>query len=873
MTAAMLTVTVAAVNDAPTVSIAAVGGGAGWRVAEDGVTAAGELSVASGDAADGRPGDVLTYTVAVSGGGAAAALAVDTGAGSAPQLLVGSGDLVIASGGDGMSAGVVFECASGDAAAVFGTVTIAPAADSYADLTVSVMVEDGGQFGSGGGMQATDAIGLEVVGVNDAPVLVVAAGSVSLTIAEDGATAVGAVAVEAGAGDGADGVAAAALTLAVAASDGAVVVLAPILATSVTGEPASGGGLLSVSALVSAGHITTVAGASGTGSVTLGVESGLIAAAVSMVQIVPAGDYNGDVTVTLVLDDGGSVGISDAGNLGSASGVALSVTRVVVVTVTAVNDAPEVTVVTPDPAVMGSTVACVEDGRSVIGAIAVGVTDAADGMAGTAVLEATVTVEEAGGVAGAEGAVFVGDAGVPGVWSSAGHAGYDLVVGLNNGAGAACGTGAATATAAGGCVVVSGDGTRSVTLAGQEGPLSTVLGALVFVATADFYGVSTVRVSVSDGGNAGSGNVRMTPATLTVTVAAVNDAPTVSIAAVGGGAGWRVAEDGVTAAGALSVASGDAADGLPGDVLTYTVAVSGGGAAAALAVDTGAGSAPQLLVGSGDLVITSGGDGMSGGEVFECASGDAAAVFGAVTIAPEADSYADLTVNVTVEDGGQFGSGGAMQATDTIALEVVGVNDAPVLVVAAGSVSLTIAEDGATAVGAVAVEAGAGDGADGVAAAALTLAVAASDGAVVVLAPGLATSVTGEPASGGGLLSVSALVSAGHITTVAGASGTGSVTLGVESGLIAAAVSMVQIVPAGDYNGDVTVTLVLDDGGSVGISDAGNLGSASGVALSVTRTVVVTVTAVNDAPEVTVVTPDPAALWGRRLRAWRTGGA
>ena len=83
MTAATLTVTVAAVNDAPTVSIAAVGGGAGWRVAEDGVTAAGELSVASGDAADGRPGDVLTYTVAVSGGGAAAALAVDTGAGSA----------------------------------------------------------------------------------------------------------------------------------------------------------------------------------------------------------------------------------------------------------------------------------------------------------------------------------------------------------------------------------------------------------------------------------------------------------------------------------------------------------------------------------------------------------------------------------------------------------------------------------------------------------------------------------------------------------------------------------------------------------------------------------------------------------------------
>ena len=406
----------------------------------------------------------------------------------------------------------MFACASGDAPAVFGAVTIAPEADSYADLTVNVTVEDGGQFGSGGAMQATDTIALEVVGVNDAPVLVVDVRSVSLTIAEDGETAVGAVAVEAGAGDGADGVAAAALTLAVTASDGAVVVLAPGLATGATGvmgEPAAGGRAAErVCAGERGNHITTVAGASGTGSVTLGVESGLIAAAVSMVQVVPAGDYSGDVTVTLVLDDGGSVGISDAeepqqrgrgGAVGDPDGCGdgdCGERR-------ARGDGGDA----GPCGSMGSTVACVEDGRSVIGAIGVTVSDAADDMAGTAVLVVTATVEEAGGVAGAEGALFVGDAGVPAAWSSAGHAGYDLVVGLNNGANAACGTGAAMATAAGGCVVVSGDGTRSVTLEGQAGPLSTVLGALVFAATADFYGVSTVRVSVSDLGNAGSGNV------------------------------------------------------------------------------------------------------------------------------------------------------------------------------------------------------------------------------------------------------------------------------------------------------------------------------------------------------------------------------
>ena len=859
--AALVTVRVSPVNDSPTVSIGAVGGAAGWRVAEDGETVAGELVVASGDAADGRPGDVLTYTVAVLGGGAGAmpVLTLETGAGSAAGALIQGGGVVVVSGGDGMSGAAEFRCASGDAAVVFAAVTVAPAADWYGDLTVSVTVDDGGQFGSGSAATTAGAsIGLEVVGVNDAPVLEVAAGSAAVTIAEDGETAVGAVAFAAGAGDSADGVPGAVLTLAFAASDGAVVVLSPGSATSVTGTPAGGGSALSVSALVAGGFIAVSGGAGGTGSVTLEVESGLVAAAVSMVQIVPAGDYYGEVTVTVELGDGGSVGISDAGDLESASGVALSAGGVVVVTVSAVNDAPEVAVVTPAPGVVGSTVACEEDGRSAVGAIGVDVTDATDGRAGTAVLEVTVAVAEAG-APGTEGVVQVGDAGTPAAWSSGAHAGYDLVAGLN--AAGACGAGA---TAADGCVVVTGDGTRAVTLLGREGPLSVVLDALVFAGAGDFYGDSVVSVSVSDLGNEGAGNVLGSGAALvTVRVSPVNDSPTVSIGAVGGAAGWRVAEDGETVAGELVVASGDAADGRPGDVLTYTVAVLGGGAGAmpVLTLETGAGSAAGALIQGGGVVVVSGGDGMSGAAEFRCASGDAAVVFAAVTVAPAADWYGDLTVSVTVDDGGQFGSGSAATtAGASIGLEVVGVNDAPVLEVAAGSAAVTIAEDGETAVGAVAFAAGAGDSADGVPGAVLTLAFAASDGAVVVLSPGSATSVTGTPAGGGSALSVSALVAGGFIAVSGGAGGTGSVTLEVESGLVAAAVSMVQIVPAGDYYGEVTVTVELGDGGSVGISDAGDLESASGVALSAGGVVVVTVSAVNDAPEVAVVTPAPGVV-------------
>ena len=104
--------------------------------------------------------------------------------------------------------------------------------------------------------------------LNDVPVLVVAAWSAALTIAEDGGTAVGRVAFADGvSGGGAD-----------PGSDG----------VGRGGCGAVAGSALSVSDLLTRGYIAV------SGSVTLDVESGLgVVAVVSMMQTVPAGDSMG----------------------------------------------------------------------------------------------------------------------------------------------------------------------------------------------------------------------------------------------------------------------------------------------------------------------------------------------------------------------------------------------------------------------------------------------------------------------------------------------------------------------------------------------------------------------------------------------------
>ncbi|MEN2991901.1 hypothetical protein WG926_26580, partial [Tistrella sp. BH-R2-4] len=64
-----------------------------------------------------------------------------------------------------------------------------------------------------------------------------------------------------------------------------------------------------------------------------------------------------------------------------------------------------------------------------------------------------------------------------------------------------------------------------------------------------------------------------------------------------------------------------------------------------------------------------------------------------VSFTPAANATADVTLTVTVNDGGNTGTGGALTDSATITLDITAVNDAPDLT-APGSIAVT--EDTAT---------------------------------------------------------------------------------------------------------------------------------------------------------------------------------
>src|SRR6185437_1484151 len=83
----------------------------------------------------------------------------------------------------------------------------------------------------------------------------------------------------------------------------------------------------------------------------------------------------------------------------------------------------------------------------------------------------------------------------------------------------------------GGSVTVGGSGTGTLTLTGTLATINTFLGgasAPTFVPTANANGAVTLTMTTNDGGNTGSGGAMSDTDTRTITVNAVNDAPTVS---------------------------------------------------------------------------------------------------------------------------------------------------------------------------------------------------------------------------------------------------------------------------------------------------------------------------------------------------------
>jgi hypothetical protein len=293
-------------------------------------------------------------------------------------------------------------------------------------------------------------------------------------------------------------------------------------------------------------------------------------------------------------------------------------------------------------------------------------------------------------------------------------------------------------------------------------------------------GVRTVTVTIRDAA-AGPGSAISAPVTVSVTVEAVNDAPTLTVPGAIAGT-----EDQALAITGISMADVDAGNAVV--TLSFSVAPGNGVIAAASGAGvTVTGSATNALTLSGTIASIN---------AFVAASN--------VVFSPALNLNGAITLTVLANDGGASGSGGALTATETVTLNMAAVNDAPVITVPA---AVGVTEDVASPITGI------------------TFADVDAGGASVVVTFSVPSGTLAASAAGG--------------VAVAG-SGTGVLTL---TGSIAAinafvAGSGVTFTTLANATADVTLTVTIDDQGNTG----------SGGALTDTRLVTLAVTAVNDAP-------------------------
>ncbi|NGM63449.1 T9SS type B sorting domain-containing protein [Sphingobacterium sp. SGG-5] len=291
---------------------------------------------------------------------------------------------------------------------------------------------------------------------------------------------------------------------------------------------------------------------------------------------------------------------------------------------------------------------------------------------------------------------------------------------------------------------------------------------------------STTTRTVSFTANDGTDNSVME--TKSILVLEVNTAPVVTVPAA-----IAVTEDVPTALTGVSFSDADAGSGqvtatfsVPGGTLT---AVSGGG------VTVGGTAAALTLTGS-------------------IANLNAFIAAGNVGFTTALNATSGVTLTVVINDGGNTGSGGALQDSETVTLQIIAVNDAPVATVPA---SIAIDEDVQTPLTGISfndVDAGSGNVTATFSVPSGTLSAISGNG-VTVSGPGTATlTLTGSIAD---------------LNTFIAASNVGFMT-----GLHATS--------------NVTLTVTVDDGGNTG----------SGGSLGDSRTVTLTVTAINDAPVNTI---------------------
>ncbi|MFC3197672.1 Ig-like domain-containing protein [Parapedobacter deserti] len=210
------------------------------------------------------------------------------------------------------------------------------------------------------------------------------------------------------------------------------------------------------------------------------------------------------------------------------------------------------------------------------------------------------------------------------------------------------------AATSGSGVTVGGTGSALI-LTGAIADINAFIAAsgLTYTPAANATADVTLTVKINDNGHTGPGGAQQDSGTVTLQIAAVNDAPVITAPG-----SITVTEDEASAITGISFSDVDAGMGM----VTATFSVPSG----TLAATSGGGIS---VSGSGTSVLTITGT-MADINAFIASSN--------VTYTTALNATSNVVLTVNINDNGNTGSGGSQEDTVTVTLVVTAVNDAPV---------------------------------------------------------------------------------------------------------------------------------------------------------------------------------------------------
>jgi Cadherin-like/Bacterial Ig domain len=340
----------------------------------------------------------------------------------------------------------------------------------------------------------------------------------------------------------------------------------------------------------------------------------------------------------------------------------------------------------------------------------------------------------------------------------------------------------------------SGSNDSSMVFEGSLSNINAALNGMSLVPPANFNGAITLNLISDDLGASGAPGPLSASSSVAISVAAVNDAPTQLVP----GAQTTLEDTPLVFSGANLIQIAD---------------LDAGGSAVRVSLQVGAGS--LSLSGIAGLTFQQG-DGVSDGAMqFTGTLAAINAALNGLSYLPAANMNGADSLQITTEDLGNVGSGGNLLRMDQVAISVVAVNDA---ISVSGPSTLQIPED--------------------------TLAFVLSSGGQFFALQDV--DATGFPVQ----IVVSVTIGQVQLATLTGVTvlagdpaGAAMITLRGELTDINAALTSMRFVPPADFFGTARITVSADDlGGQPG----------SGPSALAQANLDVTVTAVNDAPVITL---------------------